>query len=185
MNDAEVLTLIKKRRSIRKFKDVPIPEKDIMDLVEAGVYAPSGCNTQNQRFTISTRQSDIDYIGTDRLPRIKTCKALIFVWSEMANYPVKNPYLSNLPYWNAAAAIQNILLLSEAKGIGACWIAMDPKMPCMPEIRIGFDVPPSYVIMGLVVLGYADETIDLETDRHVGRLIKRKEIKEYIWKNNS
>jgi nitroreductase len=43
---------IEKRRSIRKFKDIKIPEEHIMELIEAARLAPSGCNAQPWRFKI-------------------------------------------------------------------------------------------------------------------------------------
>lgn len=43
---------VEKRRSIRKFKDKSIPDKHIMELIEAARLAPSGCNAQPWRFKI-------------------------------------------------------------------------------------------------------------------------------------
>ena len=43
---------IEKRRSIRKFKTDPIPEKFIFELIASARLAPSGCNAQPWRFKI-------------------------------------------------------------------------------------------------------------------------------------
>lgn len=43
---------IEKRRSIRKFKNDPIPEEFIMAILESARLAPSGCNAQPWRFKI-------------------------------------------------------------------------------------------------------------------------------------
>ncbi len=43
---------IEKRRSIRKFKQDPIPEKDLMKVLDAARLAPSGCNAQPWRFKL-------------------------------------------------------------------------------------------------------------------------------------
>ncbi|MFQ5963187.1 MAG: nitroreductase family protein [Candidatus Scalinduaceae bacterium] len=48
----DVCEAIKKRRSIRKFKPDPIPEKKIKLLLESARLAPSGTNTQPWRFII-------------------------------------------------------------------------------------------------------------------------------------
>jgi nitroreductase len=45
---------IEKRRSIRKFKPDPVPEKHIAELLNAARLAPSGCNAQPWRFKIVT-----------------------------------------------------------------------------------------------------------------------------------
>ena len=43
---------IEKRRSIRKFKKDQIPEKDLMEILNAARLAPSGCNAQPWRFKL-------------------------------------------------------------------------------------------------------------------------------------
>lgn len=43
---------IERRRSIRKFKQDPIPEKDLMEILNAARLAPSGCNAQPWRFKL-------------------------------------------------------------------------------------------------------------------------------------
>lgn len=48
----KVLEVIKKRRSVRKYKEDPIPEKDLMRVLEAARLAPSGKNFQPWKFII-------------------------------------------------------------------------------------------------------------------------------------
>ena len=43
---------IEKRRSIRKFKQDPIPDEDLMEVLNAARLAPSGCNAQPWRFKL-------------------------------------------------------------------------------------------------------------------------------------
>ncbi|WP_455278569.1 nitroreductase family protein [[Eubacterium] cellulosolvens] len=47
-----VLEVIQKRRSIRKFKTTPLTTEQINNLLEAARLAPSGCNVQPWRFII-------------------------------------------------------------------------------------------------------------------------------------
>ncbi|WP_250674513.1 nitroreductase family protein [Paraclostridium ghonii] len=46
------LDFIYNRQSIRKFKNTPIPKEDIMELLKAATYAPSGKNQQNWHFVV-------------------------------------------------------------------------------------------------------------------------------------
>ncbi|MBI5554448.1 MAG: nitroreductase family protein [Elusimicrobia bacterium] len=50
MKSAELLELIKSRRSIRKFKPGEIPQADIETAIMAGGFAPSNGNSQPWRF---------------------------------------------------------------------------------------------------------------------------------------
>src|SRR3972149_10650545 len=49
---ADFLEIIKTRRSVRKFKKEPLPDSDILKIIEAASYAPSGNNKQNWHFIV-------------------------------------------------------------------------------------------------------------------------------------
>jgi hypothetical protein len=51
-NMNEVLKAIANRRSIRKFKDAQIKDDELNAIIEAGLSAPSGHNTQPWYFTV-------------------------------------------------------------------------------------------------------------------------------------
>jgi nitroreductase len=180
--------LIKSRRSIRKFKDIPISSSDLKELIEAGIYAPTGANTQCYRFVVTTNAEDIAYMGKVRTKYFRTCKAIIFCFADWSacwnNYPEKSKYYPNLPYWDCGASMQNIILMAEAKKIGSCWISMSPQMKCMDYINQTFNIPETYEIMGAIALGYPNEEVNYEKDLHQRRPIKRKSLDFYIhnWK---
>ena len=46
MNYDSLLELVKKRRSIRRFKPDPIPDENIEKIIEVARWAPSGFNMQ-------------------------------------------------------------------------------------------------------------------------------------------
>ncbi|WP_058485723.1 nitroreductase family protein [Defluviitalea phaphyphila] len=46
------LDFIYKRHSIRRFKDIEIPDEDINEIIKAATYAPSGNNIQNWHFVV-------------------------------------------------------------------------------------------------------------------------------------
>jgi nitroreductase len=50
----EYMDVIRKRRSIRKFKDIPVPKQVIDDIIESARLAPSGGNAQNWLFGVIT-----------------------------------------------------------------------------------------------------------------------------------
>ncbi len=50
----EVRDSIEKRRSIRKFKDIPVEPAIIRQLIEAAVAAPSAKNRQPWKFIVYT-----------------------------------------------------------------------------------------------------------------------------------
>jgi len=136
--------IILSRRSCRAFLDKPIPKKDLLELIEAGVYAPSGHNAQNQRFLLIDDKKEIQRIGSVRwsfpyklsishseMRKVKPygifggAAALIFVFADTTlTAPINSGeyYIwESLETQNGAASIQNMLLLASVKGIGNCW----------------------------------------------------------------
>lgn len=51
-----VLQTIKNRRSIRSYKPEQIKEEELQCILEAGIYAPSGCNHQSWHFNCYSKQ---------------------------------------------------------------------------------------------------------------------------------
>lgn len=184
MNDKELLKLIKTRRSIRKFTNIPIPKKDLMELVEAGIYAPSGSNTQCYRFIVITNKEDIDFLAKHKFRPIETATAVIVVVADLdkCNYLKGNrkEEFDKLPYQDCSMAIQNILLLATAKGIGNCVIHLSKNIRYNNEIMERFNLTTNYELMGLIMLGYSDEIINYNRATHAGKFIKRKSPKTYI-----
>lgn len=52
MDYENLLTVIKRRRSIRQYKPDPVPIEDVMKVLEAARWAPSGNNTQPWEFVV-------------------------------------------------------------------------------------------------------------------------------------
>ena len=48
----KMISAIYNRRSIRKFLDKPIPQEDIMDIIQSGVKAPSSKNRQPWKYIV-------------------------------------------------------------------------------------------------------------------------------------
>ncbi|MCM1181273.1 MAG: nitroreductase family protein, partial [Clostridium sp.] len=47
----DILDTIRSRTSYRgKYKNTPVPKTDLVKILEAGTYAPSGCNKQTTSF---------------------------------------------------------------------------------------------------------------------------------------
>ena len=59
----DLLSLMKSRRSVRRFTDEKVCDDDIMKIIEAGRYCPTGTNAQDFSFTVIT--DSIDEIEKD------------------------------------------------------------------------------------------------------------------------
>jgi len=206
MTDLEqhVRYAITHRRSVRGgFLDQPVSREDLLDLVEAGAAAPSGSNWQDVRFVIVTDPDELERIGRIRrswpyksegpdaglLGRAKALIA-VFIDTNVAQYWRRHNgrLWTRLESQSAAAAIQNILLLAFAKGLGSCWVSAFEEMrlkDCLcggtwADVWAPYDLPDSYRIYGIVMLGHrADPSVG--EVKHHGRPVERRPREEYVW----
>ena len=71
MNYDNFLSLVKKRRSIKKYKPDPIPDDDVEKIIEAARWAPSGANSQPWEFIVikepETKDKIVQFIIEHRI----------------------------------------------------------------------------------------------------------------------
>lgn len=172
------LETIAKRRSIRKFKDIPVPDDLLQKILQAGAQAPSGKNRQPWRFVVVKENKRAEMVQVLRKGIAKAKEQGDDIgsspWSAnvMEQAPVSvfviNP--QGLPPWLAhsidqnfsdvvdiqsiGAAIQNMLLAAQELGLGSLWIcdvfyAYEDLMNWLGE---------KGELIAAVSFGYADES---------------------------
>jgi len=168
--------VVVKRRSIRKFKEEPVPEKLLNKVLEAGRWAPSAGNTQPWRFILVTDadvKKNIANFSTEfsrkawaefSPERARYLAAQGGSWdkSGMAKIPVLVVVCYEVPermreeliLGSAWAAIENMLLAATAEGLGSCiYTFYDMEEENM--IKEILHVPEKYRIAGMIQLGYS------------------------------
>ena len=154
----DVFEAIQSRRSIRFFKQEPIPEDAMIKLIAVARCAPSAANRQPLEYIIVTGR-DRNNMVFDQLgwaayvrpkrnpPADKRPVAYIIV---IIN---KHHALTEFAPVDAAAAIENILLAARALGLGSCWVGSVNK----EKLKDMIDLPDDYQIDSVIALGYPDE----------------------------
>src|SRR3989344_1086371 len=147
----ELIKSIKGRRSIRRFKKKKLPLKVVRELIDAATYAPTACNKQLYEFVIVDKQPLknrlVDEAGAVEFFR----NAPVVVYVLYSNRVTKENFAN---YQSAAAAVQNMLLVAYAKGIGACWSSACGDRDKLRKI---LDISPYMDIVCAVPMGYPDE----------------------------
>ena len=74
-----MISEIYERRSIRKYLDKPIPKRDIMDIIESGMKAPSSKNRQPWRYIVVEGKAKEEMLDAFRagIAREETFEALL------------------------------------------------------------------------------------------------------------
>lgn len=117
----EILDLIKRRVSIRKYKADEVPEELLMKVLEAGRLAPSARNDQNWNFILlrDPKKKDELYEACGCQESVKTAPAAIIVWTKD-----NSPMLCGMPRGtvDSSIALSFMMLQAEELGLGMCWL---------------------------------------------------------------
>lgn len=152
----DVKTAITGRRSIRKYTHQKVDEKKILEILEAGRWAPSGRNIQPWRFIVITKR---DLLGklNKLLPKQRRYSEIFNdAQAAIAVFMDNNVmYDSTKDTLAIGACIQNMLLRAYEMGIGTCWVG--EILSKKEEVREILKAPPSYELVSIITLGYPDE----------------------------
>jgi len=152
MNEADMLDMIKKRRSIRKYTGQAVTDEQIRQLLEAAMAAPSASNIQSWEFVVV------------RDPDLKRQLAQTHTWSHMAAdaaavFVVCGDERAS-HHWvaDASAATQNLLLAATALGLGAVWVGIYPGADREARVRQALAIPEEIRVLCLVPVGHPAES---------------------------
>ena len=147
----DFMDLVKKRRSIRKYKPEPVPKEDIEYILEAARQAPSWANRQCWRYIVVSDEATRKKITM----REWAAKAPIVIVG--CGDPTKAGNLDGRPYYmlDMGISMEHLVLAAAEKGLGTCWIGgqFDEKV-----VREALGVPESHRVVALTPLGYPDES---------------------------
>ena len=168
------LKAIKERTSYRgKYKDSIVPREDLVKIMEAGLAAPSGCNTQTTSLIAVDDAEVLSKLrGVIEPEFVISAPALICVLTQ-AIPAYKNVCFNIQDY---SAAIENMLLAIVELGYQSCWV----EGQITDEHKIGkkmaeiLDVPDDYEMICFLPVGVADQPLNY---------VKRKAFKERAWFN--
>ncbi len=157
----EVQECIKTRRSIRKYKNKPVDWDKVVQILDAGKFAPSAGNIQNWKFVV-VRKDEI---------RKKLAKAS-FDQDWMEDAPVHivvvgEPEKARRFYGsrgesiytiqNCAVVVSNMMLVAHELGLGSCWVgAFDEN-----KVKRALFIEDNAVPQAIITIGYAAEVPDM------------------------
>ncbi len=119
---------IKTRKSVRRFRNLPVEEETVTKLLEAARLAPSANNSQEWRFVVvrdpETRKALAD--AASRQDFVAEAPVVIVCCAE-TDGGVMRCGLQRYPV-DATLAIDHLMLAAAAEGLGTCWVAaFDPS----------------------------------------------------------
>lgn len=140
------------RRSVRRFKDMEIPEEIINQILTAGIWAPSGRDNQPWRFAvIRDRELKSEIARLTKYTAILENASVIipvFVDHNVTYDTVKDAQAMG-------ACLQNMLLAIHALGLAGVWTGEILKNGDKVVELCG--APKKYELMAVICVGYSAE----------------------------
>ena len=177
-----LLDLVKKRRTVRRFKPDPIPEGYIEKIIEVARWAPSGFHTQPWEFVVVTnkevKQAIVEALEKFAPPITKAepggdpsdhsrhsfRDAPVFIivltdWRAKIGLPghptEKNAGVTSIYQSSLASTFLYLHLAAASLGLASQWYSAASRPDPEREIRRIIGFPESLSIYDMVVLGYA------------------------------
>jgi nitroreductase len=152
-----------KRRSIRRFRDRPVPYEALTMCVDAARLAPSGRNSQVCEYLIVDRAAELAAVfdnigGSVKLPPDKggprpeqraTAYIIVLVNKALEGDASRR----RITQYDIGLAAENIMLVALEQGIGACPVMMFNEA----DLKRALKIPAEYDIGLVIVMGYPDE----------------------------
>lgn len=151
----KVLDVIQKRRSVRKYKKDPIPEKALRRVLEAARLAPSGKNFQPWKFIIVKDKVLKEKLAQASAGQFFMAEAPVIIIG--CGFP-DNCYAHMGRYmksWSVdvTIALDHLMLQAQEEGLGTCWIGSFEE----EEVKAILNIPENVKVLALTPLGYPDE----------------------------
>lgn len=169
----EVLKAIKERRSIRSFTD-EMPSKELIDqIIEAGLYAPSGMNKQDV-ITIAVTDKDLreKLVSANReiggyaedVDPFYGAPVILIVLADKTN---------NNHIYDGSLVMGNLMLATHALGLGGIWInraRQEFEMDEFKQILKNLNIEGEWEGIGHCAVGYINGNNPEPAPRKEGRV---------------
>jgi nitroreductase len=150
----DILNLLKSRRSVRLYQDKPVPQELLLQILEAGRWAPTGANLQPWHFIVIT--------DSETRKRVGEVARFFFIKSSHVG---KAPVVLVLGFdtrkgkygrYDVTLAGGNMLTMAAHLGLGTCWIGAFDE----PRVKEILEIPENIEVIGLIALGYPGENAE-------------------------
>jgi nitroreductase len=158
----QMMEVIKKRISIRAYKDEALSPEIINAILEAAKHAPTARNMQELEYKVITNKELIKQ-ASDSIAAV--------VKRDSPAMPVRATFFYNAPLlilitgpgdnqWifpDAGLAAQNIMLYAASINLGSCFIGMSRMIEKDPEMLKKLHIASDKKIAAAIVCGYPNE----------------------------
>jgi nitroreductase/NAD-dependent dihydropyrimidine dehydrogenase PreA subunit len=200
-SQGQMATLIKGRRSIRRYSPEPLSSETIDELLKITAHAPTGVNARGVEFIVVEDQTTMaairqetlealqDLAGRDAIPESLVCFKHLLPLMEKGHDPIFRgaPHLliasaaEGVPCREADVfiALSYFELLATSAGIGTTWCGLGKwaMVDLAPQLLKSVGVPDNHDVVYLMLFGEPDvqyyRTVQRDQDAKIRRLVKK------------
>ena len=142
------------RISVRKYEDKPVEKEKIMQILKAGMQAPSACNQQPWEFYVVTNPEKIKALSKATPYAGCAANAPVVIVPVYRKEGLIAPDFAQI---DLSIAQENMWLETDAQGLGGVWIGIAPMQDRMDEVHDMLELPENVEVFSLFALGYPAE----------------------------
>mgnify|MGYP003296799680 CR=1 FL=1 len=145
------MSIIFKRKSVRKFTDEEVADELIENLLKAGMQAPSSCNSQPWEFIVISNPEDklaISKMHRFAKPAAEASKLIVTIGN------LNEAKVHRMIEQDLGACNENILLQATYEGLGAVWLGFHPIEDRCRKIVEYLDIPEYCIPFAVICVGY-------------------------------
>ncbi len=140
--------LLIKRRSIRHFKNIDIPEDILWEIFEICRFSPTSKNSQSYYFVVIRDKEILKFLSS-----LRSSNSAPIGRAPLAVAICSDPSKTKRPEADAIIAGYHFMLASFTYGLGTCWIAAMNR----DDVKEKLNIPKEHYIATITPLGYPEE----------------------------
>lgn len=161
---SQFLDLVKRRRSIRKYKEQAIDPEHLEKIMRAGLLAPASKHSNSWEFVIVENKEVLA-----QLSQVKAHGSGLLKGAAVAIAVVGNALATDVWIEDCCIAASYIQLQAEALGLGSCWVQIrlrysEDGTPSEELVKEILNLPEGRQPQCIIGIGLKDETKKAHTD---------------------
>jgi nitroreductase/NAD-dependent dihydropyrimidine dehydrogenase PreA subunit len=198
-NAAQVETLLKGRRSVRRFLPEPVDAATIDRLLAIAAHAPTGVNNRGVLFSVVEDQATMDKLRHETMEGVRTAVAqeslpkrlqffggILKAWDKGVDVifrkaphllVVSAPVDAPCPEADSYIALSYFELMAQAMGLGTLWLGLArwAMVDIAPQVSDKLGLPDSHKLVYMMLFGKPavtyHRTVQRDEDLKVNRVV--------------
>ena len=160
--DMELLEVMLKRRSTRKFTDEDITKDELEKILQAALLAPTSMNRKPCNFMVVERKETLEMLS-----KSKDHGADLIAGANKAVVVIADTMIADTWIEDSSIALTHMHLMATELGLGSCWVQIHLRsrqgVDSEETVRDILKIDGHYRIVGILALGHSDSIPDAHT----------------------